>query len=182
MRYLFTLQYLGTRYAGWQSQTNATAIQPVVEAALSQVFGSPIRIEGAGRTDARAHARGQRAHADVPFAIERRGLVLGTNNLLPPDIRVLAVEEVAEDFHCRFAAKRKTYTYRIWNTAVADVFTAETHAHIATPLDASAMHAAAQLLLGTHDFAVFTVAEPEVSSTTRTLHAIDVTRHGDAVV
>jgi tRNA pseudouridine38-40 synthase len=182
MRYLFTLQYLGTRYAGWQSQTNATAIQPTVEAALSQVFGSPIRVEGAGRTDAGAHARGQRAHADVPFAIEPRGLVLGTNNLLPRDIRVMAAEEVADDFHCRFAAKRKTYSYRIWNTAVADVFAAETHAHIATPLDAPAMHVAAQSLLGTHDFAVFTVAEPEVSSTARTLHAIDVTRHGDAIV
>src|SRR5260221_7068022 len=113
MRYLFTLQYLGTRYAGWQSQTNATAIQPVVEAALSQVFGSPIRIEGAGRTDAGAHARGQRAHADVPFAIERRGLVLGTNNLLPPDIPVMAVEEGAGAFHSPFPAKRETYSNRL---------------------------------------------------------------------
>ncbi len=182
MRYLFTLQYLGTRYAGWQSQANATAIQPVVEAALSRVFGATVRIEGAGRTDSGAHARGQRAHADVPFAIEPRGLILGTNNILPPDIRITAAEEVAADFHCRFAAKRKTYSYRIWNAAVADVFAAETHAHVATPLDVAAMHRAAQSLLGTHDFAVFTVAEPEVSSTTRTLHAIDVTRHGDAIV
>lgn len=174
MRVLFTLQYLGTRYSGWQSQTNATAIQPIVEAALSQMFGSPIRIEGAGRTDAGVHARGQRAHADVPFAIEPRGLVLGTNNLLPPDIRVLAAEPVADDFHCRFAAKLKTYTYRIWNAAVADVFMAETHAHVATPLDSVAMHDAAQSLLGTHDFAVFTVADPEVSSTTRTISEVSV--------
>src|SRR5258706_9808995 len=109
MRFLLTLQYLGMRYAGWQSQTNATAIQPIVEAALSQLFGAPIRIEGAGRTDAGVHARAQRAHADVPFPIEARGLTLGTNNLLPPDIRVTAVEEVAGTFHCRFAAKSKTY-------------------------------------------------------------------------
>lgn len=182
MRILFTLQYLGTRYSGWQSQANATAIQPIVESALSQMFGSPIRIEGAGRTDAGVHARGQRAHADVPFAIEPRGLVLGTNNLLPPDIRVLAAETVADDFHCRFAAKLKTYSYRIWNASVADVFMAETHAHVATPLDAAAMHDAAQSLLGTHDFAVFTVADPEVSSTTRTITAARVTRDENAIV
>lgn len=176
MRILFTLQYLGTRYSGWQSQTNATAIQPIVEAALSQMFGTPIRIEGAGRTDSGVHARGQRAHADVPFAIEPRGLVLGTNNLLPPDIRVTAAEEVADDFHCRFAAKRKTYSYRIWNASVADVFASETHAHVGSPLDAAAMHEAAQALLGTHDYAAFTVAEPEVSSTIRTLTDLRVER------
>ena len=73
MRLALTIQYLGTRYAGWQSQTNAVAIQDVVETALSKLFGTSIRIEGAGRTDAGVHARGQRAHADVPFAIEPRG-------------------------------------------------------------------------------------------------------------
>src|SRR4051794_33043906 len=140
------------------------------------MFGTPVRIEGAGRTDSGVHARGQRAHANVPFAIEPRGLVLGANNLLPPDIRVITTEEVADDFHCRFAAKRKTYSYRIWNAAVADVFASETHAHVASPLDAGVMHDAAQALLGTHDFAVFTVAEPEVSSTIRTITDIRVER------
>jgi tRNA pseudouridine38-40 synthase len=182
MRDLFTLQYLGTRYAGWQSQTNATAIQPLVEAALSTLFHTGIRIEGAGRTDSGVHARGQRAHADVPFAIETRGLILGLNNLLPSDVRILAAEEVAETFHCRFQAKLKTYSYRIWNAPVADVFTAETHAHVATPLDAAAMHDAAQRLLGTHDFLPFTVAEPEVSSTTRTVTEAGVTSEREAIV
>jgi tRNA pseudouridine38-40 synthase len=182
MRLLFTLQYLGTRYAGWQSQTNATAIQPIVEAALSKLFGAPVRIEGAGRTDSGVHARGQRAHADVPFTIESRGLVLGTNNLLPADIRLTAAEEVAAGFHARFEAKEKTYCYRIWNAAVADVFTAETHAHVTSPLDVSPMNAAIQTLLGTHDFQAFTVAEPEVSATVRTLREARVARDGDAIV
>jgi tRNA pseudouridine38-40 synthase len=182
MRLLFTLQYLGTRYAGWQSQANATAIQPIVEAGLSQIFGSPVRVEAAGRTDSGVHARGQRAHADVPFAIEPRGLVLGTNNLLPSDIRLAAVEEVDPAFHARFAAREKTYSYRIWNAAVADVFAAETHAHIASPLDVPPMNDAIQTLLGSHDFSAFTVAEPEVSDTVRTLHAAQVTREGDAIV
>lgn len=181
MRYLLTLQYIGTRYAGWQSQTNATAIQDVVESALGTLFGTPLRIEGAGRTDAGVHARAQRAHLDAPFMIEPRGFRLGVNNLLPDDIRVTAVDTVADTFHCRYAAKRKTYVYRIWNDEVADVFAAPTHAHVARPLDAEAMHAAAHALEGKHDFAPFTVADPEVSSTERTIYAIDVTRDDPAV-
>ncbi len=181
MRLLFTLQYLGTRYAGWQMQANATGVQSVLEEALAKLFGAPIRVEGAGRTDSGVHARAQRAHADVPFAIEPRGLRMGINDLLPHDIRVMAVETVADDFHCRFAAKSKTYCYRVWNGAVADVFTYATHAHVVQPLDAPRMHAAAQALVGTHDFALFTVIAPEVSSTIRTVESIEVVRDGDAI-
>src|ERR1043165_5837183 len=98
MRLLFTLQYLGTRYAGWQTQTT----------------GVP--------------ARARHPHADVPFEIPPRGLVLGLNDLLPHDIRVAAVERVADDFHCRFAATAQTYRYQIWNAPVADAFAQETPA------------------------------------------------------
>jgi tRNA pseudouridine38-40 synthase len=181
VRILLTLQYLGTRYAGWQSQTNATGIQNVIEDALATMFGNPIRIEGAGRTDAGVHARAQRAHADVPFDIEPRGFRQGLNNLLPHDIRVAAVETVADDFHCRFAAKSKSYVYRVWNAEVADVFAGETHAFVPQPLDAGRMRAAAQALIGHHDFALFTVAGPEVSSTERTITSIDVVRDGNAI-
>jgi tRNA pseudouridine38-40 synthase len=181
LRVLLTLQYLGTRYAGWQSQTNATAIQDVVEAALAKMFGASVRIEGAGRTDAGVHARGQRAHLDVPFTIEPRGFRQGINNLLPHDIRVAEIASVADDFHCRFAAKLKSYVYRIWNDEVADVFADQTHAHVPQPLDAVLMRAAAQPLIGHHDFAAFTVIRPEVSSTERTIAAIDVIREGTAI-
>jgi tRNA pseudouridine38-40 synthase len=181
LRVLLTLQYLGTRYAGWQSQTNATAIQDVVEQALAKMFGTSIRIEGAGRTDAGVHARGQRAHADVPFAIDARGFRQGINNLLPHDIRVAQIESVADDFHCRFAAKLKTYVYLLWNAEIADVFADQTHAHVPQPLDAVVMREAAQSLAGRHDFAAFTVISPEVSSTERTITAIDVVRDGNAI-
>src|SRR5689334_21488884 len=181
MRVLFTLQYLGTRYAGWQMQANATGVQSVFEEVLERLFGAPIRVEGAGRTDSGVHARAQRAHADVPFAIEPRGLRMGINDLLPHDIRVTAVETVADDFHCRFAAKSKTYRYRIWNGAVADVFTLATHAHLAQPLDAARMHDAAQALVGRHDFAPFTVLAPEVNSTVRTVESIEVRRDGEQI-
>jgi tRNA pseudouridine38-40 synthase len=181
MRLLLTLQYLGTRYAGWQTQTNATGVQQVVEEALATLFGSPLRIHGAGRTDGGVHAAAQRAHFDAPFVIPPRGLLLGINQLLPADIRVMGVEEVADDFHARFNAKSKTYVYRIWNAEVADVFAAETHAHVAKALDHILMRDAAAQLLGEHDFALFTVADPEVSSTVRTISELELTRSGEAL-
>ena len=181
MRVLFTIQYLGTRYAGWQMQANATGVQQVIEEALAKMFGSAIRIEGAGRTDSGVHAKAQRAHADLPFAIDHRGLLLGLNDLLPHDIRIAAVEDVADDFHCRFDAKWKTYVYQIWNGGYADVFAYETHAFVAQPLDEHAMRAAAAPLAGKHDFKAFTVIAPEVSSTIRTVESVGVQREGNVI-
>lgn len=181
MRLLLTIQYLGTRYGGWQLQANATSVQQVLEDALAKLFKTELRIHGAGRTDAGVHAAAQRAHVDIPFTIPPRGVVLGLNQILPADVRVLRVEEVADDFHARFSARTKTYEYRIWNAEVADVFAAETHAHVASRMDELRMHDAAQALAGTHDFKVFTVADPEVSSTVRTIAAIDVVRDEERV-
>ena len=181
MRVLFTLQYLGTRYGGWQRQTNALSIQQVVEEALQKMFGVEIRLHGAGRTDAGVHAVAQRAHADVPFEIPARGLLLGLNQILTPDIRITAADYVDDSFHARFSARSKTYEYRIWNAEVADVFAQETYAHVAKPLDVDAMAAAAHAVEGTHDFRAFTVAEPEVESTVRTVQSISVVRDGAAI-
>jgi tRNA pseudouridine38-40 synthase len=181
MRFLLTLQYLGTRYGGWQLQANTPSVQGVVEEALRQMFQQSLRLHGAGRTDAGVHAEAQRAHVDVPFEIPPRGLVLGLNQILPHDVRVTAAEPVADDFHARFSAKAKTYAYRIWNAEVADVFAAETHAHVAQLLDVAAMHDIAQTLAGTHDFKAFTVAEPEVSSTVRTIQSITLVREGHRI-
>jgi tRNA pseudouridine38-40 synthase len=181
VRILLTVQYLGTRYAGWQLQAGVVSVQQVLEEALAKTYGEALRVHGAGRTDAGVHAIAQRAHYDAPFAIPPRGLVLGLNQQLPDDVRVTAAEEVADDFHARFAAKRKTYEYRIWNAPVADVFAFETHAHVAQPLDVEAMRRAARELAGTHDFATFTVADPEVATTTRTIESIAVIRDGEAI-
>lgn len=181
MRLLFTIQYLGTQYAGWQAQSNATGVQQVIEAALSKMYAAPIRIEGAGRTDSGVHALAQRAHADVPFEIEGRGMLRGLNDLLPDDIRVTAVKHVADDFHCRFDAKGKTYVYRIWNSEVASVFHAATHAHVGQPLDVEIMSRAALPLVGLHDFAAFTVIAPEVSSTKRTIEMLRIERESDSL-
>jgi len=181
MRVLFTIQYLGTRYAGWQVQENAIGVQQVIEDALAKMFVRPVRIEGAGRTDSGVHARAQHAHLDLPFDIPRRGFLRGLNDLLPHDIRITAIDNVADDFHCRFDAKAKTYVYQIWNGPYADVFGFETHAHVAQPLDADVMRSAASALPGEHDFAMFTVASPEVSSTVRTVESVDVTRESNVI-
>lgn len=181
MRFLFTLQYLGTRYAGWQRQANAIAVQQVLEEALEKMFGARVVVEGAGRTDSGVHARAQRAHCDINADIDERGLMLGVNDLLPHDIRVLAVERSADDFHCRFAAKSKTYVYQIWNHSVADVFAFATHAHVPQRLDERLMHDAAQCLSGKHDFRAFTVLAPEVSSTCRTVERVAVGRDENAI-
>lgn len=181
MRILLTLQYLGTAYAGWQRQTNAVGVQQVVEEALGKMFGAPIRIEGASRTDSGVHAVAQRAHVDVPFEIAPRGMVRGLNDFLPSDIRVVAAETVADDFHCRFDANGKSYVYRIWNSEVEDVFAAPTHVLVSQPLDVPRMSQAVQAIIGEHDFAAFTVAGPEVSSTIRTVHAAGVERENEAI-
>jgi tRNA pseudouridine38-40 synthase len=177
MRLLFTIQYLGTRYAGWQRQTNALSVQEVLETALTDLCKQPVRVEGAGRTDAGVHARAQRVHADLPIEADSRGIVLGVNNLLPHDIRVIGAEPVADDFHCRFATSSKRYRYAIWNDPVADVFHFETSAHVAQLLDADRMDSAASMLVGRHDFRAFTVVAPEVSSTERTISSAAVTRN-----
>lgn len=174
MRFLFTIQYLGTRYAGWQTQKNATGVQQVVEHALNELCGERVRVEAAGRTDSGVHALGQRAHADIPIEISAPGLIRGLSDLLPEDIRAVEAREVESGFHARFNATGKTYVYQIWNQPVANVFRNETHAHVRSPLNVDLMREASRCLLGLHDFKSFTVISPEVSSTRRTIENISV--------
>ncbi|MGH9459257.1 MAG: tRNA pseudouridine(38-40) synthase TruA [Thermoanaerobaculia bacterium] len=182
MRVLLTLQYLGTRYAGWQAQENALSVQQVVEEALASLCKQPVAVAGAGRTDAGVHAERQSAHFDLPLDIPIRGVVLGLNDLLPRDVRVVAAGEVPPDFHARFSAVSKTYRYQIWNDEIADVFRAPTHALVRAPLELERMHAAAEPLVGRHDFRAYTVADPEVTSTVRTLESLTIARDGAAIL
>ena len=181
-RFLLTVQYLGTNYAGWQTQTNAVGVQQVIEAALERMFRVKIRIEGSGRTDAGVHALAQMAHADIPSSIGPEGLVMGLNDLLPSDIRIASARLVPGDFHARFDAVGKTYRYRIWNSPAADVFRAATHTHIRQPLDAHRMAEAAAAVRGHHDFRAFTVTAPTVSSTWRTVDDVSVERYGRIIL
>lgn len=181
MRVLLTLQYLGTRYAGWQSQENALAVQQVVEAALGTLCREPVRVVGASRTDAGVHAEDQKAHFDLPIPIGLRGLLLGLNDLLPRDVRAIAAREVAPDFHAQHRAIAKTYRYQIWNGEIADVFRAATWAHVRAPLELGLMIEASRALVGPHDFRAFTVVEPEVASTERAIDGLELSGEGPAI-
>lgn len=152
------IAYRGTAYAGWQRQDNALAVQQVVEEALEALLGTPVRIVGAGRTDAGVHARGQVAHLDLPRPLPPRGLVHGTNHHLPEDIRILAARPVAAGFHARKSALAKTYRYRWVCGTVISPLDAPFVAGGRSLLDVAAMRRAMAALPGRHDFSAFALA------------------------
>jgi tRNA pseudouridine38-40 synthase len=170
----FTVQYDGTDYVGWQRQPNGASIQAVLEDALAPIEGARVTVHGAGRTDAGVHALGQVASAIVANDLDERTLARALNAVLPPDVRVLAIEAAEPDFHARFRARAKTYEYRIVNAPIASVFLRRYVWHIQQPLDIEAMRTAAGPLVGTFDFAGFQGAGGFAASTVRTILALDV--------
>ncbi len=168
------LAYDGTDYVGWQRQARGRSIQGELERALAEIEGRPVAVVGAGRTDAGVHALGQVASVQLVGRIETSVLVRALNAKLPPDIRVLAAETVAADFHARYAARRKTYRYHLTNGPLASPFTLRYAWHVREPLDLFAMREAAGRLPGRRDFAAFQNVGTEVASTVRTLHSIVV--------
>ena len=163
------LSYDGTRFVGWQRQAEGESIQGLLEDALARFDGGPVVAHGAGRTDAGVHALGQVASARVTFSHDSATLIRALNVHLPPEIRVLSVEDAPDDFHARFSASGKTYRYRIRNTPVADPFDRAFSWHLPEPLSLDAMNRAAALLVGTHDFNAFRSVGNEPSTTVRTV-------------
>lgn len=168
-RILLTLGYDGTAYAGWQWQQNALAVQQVVEQALEKLTGEPIRITGASRTDAGVHALGQRAHFDTRSRIPPDKYPFALNALLPRDIRVTQGFAVPSDFHARFDASGKQYTYRIHNAPHASALMRDLTAHVPLALDMDRMRQSLPALIGTHDFAAFQAAGGTAKTTVRTI-------------
>jgi len=176
-RILLTVSYDGTNYAGWQLQENAVAVQQRLEEALEKLVHEPIRVTGASRTDAGVHALGQRVHFDTASRIPPDKYPFALNTCLPPDIRVLEGKEVPGDFHARFDAKGKRYTYRIHNAPHASALYRSMTAHVPYKLDVEKMRRSLPDLLGTHDFAAFQAAGGTAKTTIRTL--TDVQLHQD---
>ena len=148
--------YDGKGFAGWQSQSHRNTIQDHIERAFERIGGKPVRIHGAGRTDAGVHALAQCAHVDLPdddFSAARWTEAL--NALLSPAIRVLRCRYVSKDFHARLSAKGKLYRYRIWPGQVLPPFEHGRAWHVASPLDLEVLKTAAKHFVGTHDFASF---------------------------
>ncbi len=153
-----TISYRGTSYAGWQRQTNALAVQQVVEEALATLLRTTVQIHAAGRTDAGVHARGQTAHLRLDKPFPEKGLVHGTNHLLPSDIRLLAAHRMPEGFHARKSALAKEYLYRLYRGPVVPPLDAPFVMNVRRELDVAAMRRAISFLPGRHDFTAFAAA------------------------
>jgi tRNA pseudouridine38-40 synthase len=177
-----TIAYDGTNYVGWQRQENGLAVQQVIEDALQPMCGDDVPVlMGAGRTDAGVHASGQVASVRVAFEHPAKAVHRALNVRLPPDIRVLAVEEAEPRFHARFDATGKSYRYRIATDRVPLPFDRWFVWHMAQPCDVEAMRAAAAVLLGRHDFTSFQARGSDVLDGWRTLERIHVERAGSEI-
>lgn len=176
---LFTIEYDGSRYHGWQRQPDLPTVQGTLEKAMTRLFAIPVEIQGTSRTDAGVHALGQRASFAGDFGIPTDRILFALNNMLPEDIRVTEVREMPEGFHARHDARGKTYRYQIKNTPDRNVFDRNYYYHIREPLDVAAMKEAARFLTGTHDFKGFQASGGEEKpSTVRTIHELSVVREG----
>jgi len=164
-----TISYDGTRFFGWQRQAAGISIQGLLEDALARFEGAPVAVHGAGRTDAGVHALGQVASARMASAHPVDSVARGLNACLPPDVRVIDIQEVAADFHARFSARSKTYRYQLQTSAIASPFERAYVWHVPEALDVDAMQEAAHALVGTHDFAAFQSSGSDTKGTVRTI-------------
>jgi tRNA pseudouridine38-40 synthase len=168
-----TVQYDGTDYVGWQRQPNGVSIQALIEDALAPIEGRSVTVQGAGRTDAGVHAMGQVASVSLASAHDAATLARALNAVLPPDVRILSIEDAAPEFHARFSAVAKTYEYRLVNAPLVSPFVHRYVWHVVQPLALDAMREAAAALTGLHDFAAFQAAGSKVDSTERLIERID---------
>ncbi|HHI82323.1 MAG TPA: tRNA pseudouridine(38-40) synthase TruA [Rhizobiales bacterium] len=181
-RFAMLIEYDGGPYSGWQRQDNAPSVQEAIEKALICLGENDPLVYGAGRTDAGVHATGQVAHVDLVRDWPAQQLQEAVNSQLRPQpVALLGVEEMPDEFHARFSATGRHYLYRIINRRPHLAIEAGKAWHVKKPLDDKAMHAAAQLLLGTHDFTTYRSARCQSKSPLKTLDRLDVSRHGDVI-
>jgi tRNA pseudouridine38-40 synthase len=181
-RYKLTIEYDGAPFSGWQIQADQVTVQGVLTSALEALTGEKILVQGAGRTDAGVHARGQVAHVDLAKEWETDTVRDALNaHLRPHPVAVLLAERAADDFNARTSAVKRHYLYRIINRRADLTFDLRQAWRVPRPLDVGAMHAAAQRLTGKHDFTTFRAAECQANSPVKTLDQLNVTRAGDDV-
>ena len=181
-RYKLTIEYDGTPFVGWQVQDNGPSVQGVLIGAIAAFTGERAAPQGAGRTDAGVHALGQVAHLDLAKDWDGETVRDAINaHLRPHPVAVLAAEPAAETFDARFSAVKRHYLYRIVNRR-ADLTLEQNRAwRMPRPLDVQAMHAAAQRLVGRHDFTTFRSTECQAKSPVKTLDRLDVVRCGEEI-
>ena len=175
------IEYDGRAYSGWQAQPGLNTVQDVVQRAIGRVADAPVDCTCAGRTDAGVHALEQVVHFDSDAARSERSWRLGANTYLPQDVSVAWVREVPGHFHARYAALARSYRYFICNRDSRPALAAGRATWERRPLDAGRMHAAAQALLGEHDFSAFRAIECQAKSPLRRVERLAVARQGDWV-
>lgn len=182
-RFALTLEFDGAPFVGLQRQAQGSTVQQSVEEALLAITGERATLHAAGRTDAGVHALAMRAHVDIAKQIAPFRLMEALNALLrPAPIAVLACVEKPDDWHARFFCTGRSYLYRIANRRAPLTLDAGKAWHVRLPLDAAAMHRAAQALVGHHDFTTYRSAHCQARSPLKTLDRLDVRRDGETVV
>lgn len=182
MRIALGIEYDGSRYYGWQRQREVPSVQRELEQVISSVADEPVELVCAGRTDAGVHATGQVVHFDVVKERQLPAWTMGVNSRLPDDIAVRWVQPVVDDFHARFSATGRRYRYLILNQRLRPAVLRRGLTQIHYPLDAAAMHRAAQSLIGEHDFSAFRAAQCQSRSPNRNVTAVAVVALDDFVV
>jgi tRNA pseudouridine38-40 synthase len=181
-RYKLILEYDGGGFVGWQRQPNGPSVQEALETAFPKFCGHAVEVAAAGRTDAGVHALGQVAHVDLERDWDPLKIRDALNwHLQPAGVAAIDVVEVPPDFHARFSATKRAYLYRISDRRARPVLEAGRVWHVPHRLDAEAMHVAAQVLVGHHDFTSFRATECQAKSPEKTLDRLDVRRVGDEI-
>ena len=182
-RYRLTVEYDGGPYKGFQSQAELPTVQGEIERAVTAFSGEMVRVHAAGRTDTGVHATGQVIHFDLVRPWDPRVVMNAVNaHLFPAPIAILDITLAPDDFHARFSAVGRRYLYRILGRPGPPALERGRVWHVRAPLDADAMHAAAQGLVGLHDFTTFRDAACQAKSPVKTLDGACVTRRGEEVV
>lgn len=181
-RYKLTIEYDGTPFVGWQMQEKDRSVQLALTEAIEGFCGERIVVHGAGRTDAGVHALGQVAHIDLARDWPADTVRDAINQHLKPDpVAILQAEPVPGDFDARFSAIKRHYLYRVINRRAPLALEHGRAWRLPVPLDADAMHAAAQMLIGQHDFTTFRSSECQAKSPVKTLDRLDVRRAGEEI-
>ena len=179
-RYKLIIEYDGRPFVGWQIQDNGPSVQGVLATALEAFCGEQVMVHGAGRTDAGVHALGQVGHVDLTRDWEDDTVRDAVNaHLRPHPVAIIEAKRVDANFDARYSAIRRHYLYRIVNRRADLTFERGRAWRVAKPLDSAAMHAAAQRLVGRHDFTTFRHIECQAKSPVKTLDALDVNRTRD---
>jgi tRNA pseudouridine38-40 synthase len=182
-RFALTIEFDGRPFMGWQRQSHGPSVQQALESAVHRMTGERAAVHAAGRTDAGVHARAMRAHVDIAKPVEAFRLMEALNALVRPDpVAVLACAVAPDDWHARFSCLGRSYEYHLVNRRAPLTVEAGLAWQVPQPLDDAAMAAAAQHLVGRHDFTTFRSAHCQADSPVRTLDRLDVTRAGERIV